>query len=205
MRPQAASADDDDADELTGSIWDASLDLFGGSSALTALLREGACRVEPLMLEDEFIQEAQGHNGALTALLTARAGLHSLLFYLVTPQHPRAPDRAFRFPFMAAEAFACRTDALLDALVARGGGGLEHLFSAVVPRLRDAAHAAAADVDTADACGPGWPLADPLAHARAYLTGYWVKVQRADGGPRVARPAGALLQHWPRPRSLRRS
>ena len=53
------------------------------------------------MLQKEFIQETQGRNPRLLALLAAPAGTHTLLYYLTTPQHPAAEDHAFRFPYMA--------------------------------------------------------------------------------------------------------
>ena len=107
------------------------------------------------MREDEFIQETQGRYPLLLSLLTSPAGLHSLLYYLTTPQHPRSADHAFRFPYMACEAVKCNLAELLDAIVGVGkegsegrDDGLRTLFSPACPALlaqRSAGFGAAQD------------------------------------------------------------
>jgi len=169
-------------------LWDSSLDLFSSTNGITTALERGDASLESCMQEDSFLEEVQGRNPALLALLTSPAGLDTLLYYLTVPQHPRAPDKAFRFPHMVCQALNCKVDELLDAVVAGGGDGLLALFEPVVPAL-GAARTRPRRVDTSDEVGRG--ARDPyLAEQgcaaaaapgglRPYLLGYWAKVVTA--------------------------
>jgi hypothetical protein len=164
-------------------LWDSSLDLFSSTSGLLKLLERGDATVEACLLEDTFLEEVQGRNAALLALLTSPAGLDALLYYLTMPQHPRSADKAFRFPHMVCQALNCKVDELLDAVVA-GDDSLLALFEPAAPGLC-ARRLRSRRVDTVDevARGAGDPylVAEGCAATapgglRPYLLGYWAKV-----------------------------
>ena len=158
------------------------------------VLNSDSCTLEELLLQDEFIQETQGRNARLLSLLASPSGTHTLLYYLTTPQHPSSQAHAFRYPFMACEAFRCKVDELLDAVVGAGregqagrDDGLLTLFSPACPALlRQRSSAYGREQDRSQEVPPGTP--DPFQlsqgpHApptgpRAYLTGYWGTVVR---------------------------
>jgi hypothetical protein len=112
-------------------------------SAIASHLESGSFSLEDLLREDDFIQEAQGQTPALVSFLASPRGLHRLVYYLAAPQRHTDEDRAFRFPYMAAEALCCNVSPILDALTARTEAGRDHLrllVSLVAPDLRRRVH-----------------------------------------------------------------
>ena len=130
-------------------------------------------------MQEDFLQETQGHNNALLAMLTAPAGVQRLLYYVSVPQHVSSEDRAFRLPHFAAEALCCRVEALADALTT--SDALLSLFSFLVPRLREL-RSGGDFGEAALSAGEARTAADAAPHAASL----WAKVVRRVV---VARPA----------------
>eukprot|EP00249_Psilotum_nudum_P003833 c17327_g1_i1 orf=1-1032(-) len=88
------------------------------TSSLESVLDREIYTLEDLLDEDEFIQECKCFNTRLINFLRGKAQVQQLLRYVV--EEPIEGDdnkRAFKFPFIACEVFACEIDVIFKTLI----------------------------------------------------------------------------------------